>query len=124
MLLSDEKNGGLGLPDSSSAALTPLGIDDSSSDNTSSGKRSFDPKGLAMNYARDVGRRACTKKQLYRKVPILEWAPKYNMDWFVSDMIAGITVGLTVIPQGIAYAIVAGLPPQVNKGLTPSRVAI
>ena len=27
-------------------------------------------------------------------------------------MIAGVTVGLTVIPQGIAYAVVAGLPPQ------------
>ena len=30
----------------------------------------------------------------------------------MSDLIAGLTVGLTVIPQGIAYAIVAGLPPQ------------
>ena len=28
-------------------------------------------------------------------------------------MIAGLTVGLTVIPQGLAYSVIAGLPPQV-----------
>lgn len=32
-----------------------------------------------------------------------------------SDLIAGLTVGLTVIPQGLAYAVVAGLPPQVSS---------
>ena len=52
------------------------------------------------------------KKSLAAKLPILSWLPKYNMDSGVSDMIAGVTVGLTVIPQGIAYAVVAGLPPQ------------
>ena len=36
----------------------------------------------------------------------------YNLDWAVSDAIAGITVGLTIIPQGIAYSYIAGLPPQ------------
>jgi len=52
------------------------------------------------------------KKNSKKKLPILDWLPMYNMDQAVSDMIAGVTVGLTVIPQGIAYAIVAGLPPQ------------
>jgi len=47
-----------------------------------------------------------------RKLPILSWLPGYNSECLVSDMIAGVTVGLTVIPQSIAYAIVAGLPPQ------------
>jgi len=51
-------------------------------------------------------------KLVKSRIPILTWLPKYSMEWLVSDMIAGITVGLTVIPQGIAYAIVAGLPPQ------------
>ena len=54
-----------------------------------------------------------SKKQLYKKVPILEWLPKYNLETGVADLIAGVTVGLTVIPQGIAYALVAKLPPQV-----------
>ena len=55
-----------------------------------------------------------SKKQLNRKLPITDWAPKYNVECFVSDLIAGITVALTVIPQGIAYALIAELPPQVS----------
>ena len=54
-----------------------------------------------------------TKKQLFKKVPVLEWLPKYNVEKGVADLIAGVTVGLTVIPQGIAYALVAKLPAQV-----------
>lgn len=54
------------------------------------------------------------KKLLYKRVPILDWLPKYQRDHIMSDLVAGITVGLTVIPQAIAYANVAGLPPQVK----------
>jgi len=39
--------------------------------------------------------------------------PKYNADDAVGDLVAGITVGLTVIPQSLAYGNLAGLPPQV-----------
>ena len=56
-----------------------------------------------------------TKENLYEKLPITQWLPKYDISCVVSDMIAGITVGLTVIPQGIAYAGVAGLPAQVGS---------
>jgi hypothetical protein len=66
-----------------------------------------------MDWLRARGRSACSKKQLYKKVPITEWLPKYNVEKGVADLIAGLTVGLTVIPQGIAYALVANLPPQV-----------
>ena len=72
-----------------------------------------DPK--EMSLLSRWARKTFTKKQLYRKVPILEWGPKYTLSHFISDAIAGTTVALTVIPQGIAYAIVAGLDPQVNK---------
>jgi hypothetical protein len=44
----------------------------------------------------------------------LDWLPKYNLEDGISDLIAGITVGLTIIPQGIAYALVANLPAQVR----------
>lgn len=47
------------------------------------------------------------------RLPILEWLPGYSFDTLIKDLIAGLTVGLTAIPQGIAYAVVAGLPPQV-----------
>lgn len=48
------------------------------------------------------------------RVPILKWGPEYNSKKFVSDMIAGFTVGLTVMPQALAYATIAGLEPQVK----------
>lgn len=44
---------------------------------------------------------------------ILQWLPKYNQFQAVSDVIAGITIGLTMIPQSIAYAALAGLTAQV-----------
>lgn len=49
---------------------------------------------------------------LKTKFPILQWLPKYQKDFLISDFIAGFTVGLTMIPQGIAYGVVAGLEPQ------------
>ena len=62
-----------------------------------------------------MSRNVFSKKQLYKKVPILDWLPKYDVQTGVSDLIAGVTVGLTVIPQGIAYALIAKLPPQVRS---------
>ncbi|XP_047363909.1 sodium-independent sulfate anion transporter-like [Vespa velutina] len=47
-----------------------------------------------------------------RRLPIFAWLPKYKLAWLVQDALAGLTVGLTAIPQGIAYAIVAGLSPE------------
>jgi SulP family sulfate permease len=44
-------------------------------------------------------------------IPILEWLPNYTSSRFRGDFIAGITVGIILIPQGIAYALIAGLPP-------------
>ena len=44
-------------------------------------------------------------------IPILEWLPNYKASFFKGDLIAGITVGIILIPQGIAYALIAGLPP-------------
>ncbi|XP_056615161.1 sodium-independent sulfate anion transporter [Triplophysa dalaica] len=44
--------------------------------------------------------------------PILTWLPRYNLTWLKMDLIAGLTVGLTVVPQALAYAAVAGLPVQ------------
>ena len=44
-------------------------------------------------------------------IPILEWLPNYNASLFKGDLFAGITVGIVLIPQGIAYALIAGLPP-------------
>ncbi|XP_032676885.1 sodium-independent sulfate anion transporter-like isoform X2 [Odontomachus brunneus] len=57
--------------------------------------------------------RSCNLKGvLVRRIPILAWLPLYSWTKLLQDTLAGLTVGLTAIPQGIAYAIVAGLPAQ------------
>ena len=50
-------------------------------------------------------------KKLKKLIPILEWLPNYKSSRFKGDFIAGITVSIILIPQGIAYALIAGLPP-------------
>jgi len=49
--------------------------------------------------------------KIKKLIPILEWLPNYTTSRFKGDFIAGITVGIILIPQGIAYALIAGLPP-------------
>lgn len=41
---------------------------------------------------------------------IINWLPKYDRSKAIGDLIAGITLGLTVIPQSLAYANLAGVP--------------
>ncbi|XP_067006361.2 sodium-independent sulfate anion transporter [Anabrus simplex] len=49
---------------------------------------------------------------LLKRLPVLSWLPRYNLEYAISDAVAGVTVGLTIIPQAIAYASLAGMPPQ------------
>ena len=48
---------------------------------------------------------------LKKILPILDWLPNYKKAWLKGDLSAGLTVGIMLIPQGIAYAMIAGLPP-------------
>jgi SulP family sulfate permease len=50
-------------------------------------------------------------KILKRLIPILDWLPNYKAKQVRGDLVAGITVGIVLVPQGIAYALIAGLPP-------------
>ncbi|XP_023555092.1 sodium-independent sulfate anion transporter isoform X4 [Octodon degus] len=54
----------------------------------------------------------CSVSAWQRRLPFLAWLPQYSLQWLKMDFIAGLSVGLTVIPQALAYAEVAGLPPQ------------
>jgi sulfate permease, SulP family len=47
-----------------------------------------------------------------RYVPILAWLPRYDRSWLAFDAIAGLTLWGLVVPEGMAYAGIAGLPPQ------------
>ena len=51
------------------------------------------------------------QKFVKKRVPITSWFPQYTLSLLFQDLLAGITVGMTEIPQGIAYAIVAGKQP-------------
>lgn len=75
---------------------------------------------LIKKHARNV----CSTELLIRRLPIIGWTRQYQLDWLYRDILAGITVGLTAIPQGIAYAVVAGMQPQYGlySELIPSFV--
>lgn len=60
-------------------------------------------------------RGSCTTELLKRRLPFLQWAPTYTFRSIFHDCIAGFTVALTAIPQGIAYGAVAGLPVEVLR---------
>ncbi|VAW14838.1 Sulfate transporter 4.1, chloroplast precursor [hydrothermal vent metagenome] len=44
-------------------------------------------------------------------LPFLQWLPNYKKIYFLKDLVAGFTVGIILVPQGMAYAMIAGLPP-------------
>ncbi len=46
--------------------------------------------------------------------PIIEWLKSYSKTDFNGDVFAGIITAILLVPQGIAYAILAGLPPQLG----------
>jgi solute carrier family 26 (sodium-independent sulfate anion transporter), member 11 len=44
--------------------------------------------------------------------PFTKWIMRYNLQWLIGDLVAGITVGAVVVPQSMAYAALAELPPE------------
>lgn len=76
-------------------------------------------RGESNEIRHTLGKLDCRKKMrscfsmdvLRRLFPIIEWAPKYRGAELQGDLIAGFTVGLTVLPQAIAYASIAQIAP-------------
>ncbi|XP_063980846.1 sodium-independent sulfate anion transporter-like isoform X2 [Diachasmimorpha longicaudata] len=62
--------------------------------------------------SKETMRKKNAKFFINKYVPITRWLPKYSRFYAISDFIAGITLGLTMIPQSIAYAGLAHLTPQ------------
>ena len=56
---------------------------------------------------------------LARFFPILTWLPNYQRDWLRADLIAGLTVWAVMIPQAMAYAGIAGVPPLIGLYTVP-----
>ncbi|MDS0280959.1 SulP family inorganic anion transporter [Haloarcula onubensis] len=55
-------------------------------------------------------------------LPIYQWLREYDPSWLRGDIVAGLTVAAAVIPEGMAYASLAGLPPE--TGLYASLFAV
>ncbi|KAM7095730.1 LOW QUALITY PROTEIN: solute carrier family 26 member 6 [Ciconia maguari] len=52
------------------------------------------------------------KSLLFRFLPFLRWLPRYPVkEWLLGDIASGFSVGIMHLPQGLAYALLAGLPP-------------
>jgi SulP family sulfate permease len=49
---------------------------------------------------------------LKRTFTVLEWAPHYKSEWLRFDIIAALSVWALLVPQGIAYSSIAGVPAQ------------
>lgn len=47
-------------------------------------------------------------------LPFLKWSKNYNRATFVSDSVAAMVITIMLIPQSLAYAMLAGLPPQLG----------
>ncbi|CCG83966.1 protein of unknown function [Taphrina deformans PYCC 5710] len=75
--------------------------------------------GYAVSTTRSLPR--TVPRWAVNRVPFIRWIPKYDWRWSLGDFISGLTVGLMLVPQSIAYANVAGLP--VQYGLFSSYVA-
>ncbi|HSH57752.1 MAG TPA: sulfate permease, partial [Halomonas sp.] len=56
-----------------------------------------------------------------RYLPILQWLPDYGRSTLASDLLAAVIVTIMLIPQSLAYAMLAGLPPEVGlyASITP-----
>ncbi len=53
-------------------------------------------------------------ERVRKLIPAFEWLRTYPRGWFMDDFIAGLVTAVLLIPQGMAYAILAGLPPEVG----------
>src|SRR6478609_5088706 len=48
---------------------------------------------------------------VHRSFPILSWMPAYRREWLVSDVFAGLALWAVMVPEGMAYAGIVGVPP-------------
>src|ERR1700757_1184310 len=52
------------------------------------------------------------RSRLRSAFPIAEWLPHYTVSWLRPDFVAGLTLAAYAIPVSLAYASLAGVPPQ------------
>ena len=59
-----------------------------------------------------------------RRLPILDWLPSYRRGWLRHDAIAGLVVVSLLVPEGMAYAQIAGMPPETVFYVAPPALLL
>jgi SulP family sulfate permease len=52
------------------------------------------------------------RKRIRSALPVIGWLPQYQRSWLRPDIVAGLTLAAYAVPVSVAYASLAGLPPQ------------
>jgi high affinity sulfate transporter 1 len=61
---------------------------------------------------------------IHRAFPILSWIPAYRHEWLVSDVFAGLALWAVMVPEGMAYAGIVGVPPIIGLyTIVPALIA-
>jgi high affinity sulfate transporter 1 len=63
-----------------------------------------------------------SNSRLSHYLPILSWLPSYRREWLRPDFIAGLVVLTLLVPEGMAYAQMAGLPPETAFYTAPAAM--
>jgi sulfate permease, SulP family len=64
------------------------------------------------------------RSRLAHWFPILDWLPRYQRTWLRGDFIAALTVVALLVPEGMAYAVLAGLPPETAFYVAPVALLV
>lgn len=73
----------------------------------------YEPEPTTLDWFRDLNPGTKGVLRYFRSLfPFTQWILRYNLQWLIGDLVAGITVGCVVVPQSMAYATLAALPPQ------------
>jgi len=62
--------------------------------------------------------------RLSAALPILGWLPSYRRAWLGRDVIAGVIVVCLLVPEGMAYAQIAGMPPETAFYVAPPALLL
>ncbi|XP_033615636.1 solute carrier family 26 member 6 isoform X3 [Fukomys damarensis] len=77
-------------------------------------RRSGDQTGVGTSRLEALPRcsRSRARGFLLKYLPVLGWLPHYRVrEWLLGDLLSGLSVAIMQLPQGLAYALLAGLPP-------------
>ena len=59
------------------------------------------------------------KRSIKSFFPIIDWLPNYKGSWFRGDLIAAFTLWALLVPEAMAYAGIAGMPPETGLYAAP-----